>query len=104
MTRAEFRKMSLAALFWTYWSAKRRYFVQHAKRTNAHNIQWLTSPQRWWSIALILRSSKQHYTTNGGDLLLEREGRIKRNVYVANCIGKTDVRAFKINGLRNSQN
>ena len=35
-------------------------------------------------------------TTNGGDLLLERESRIKTGTYVANCIGKFDVRTLQI--------
>ena len=40
-------------------------------------------------------------TTNGRDLLLEREIRIKTDTYVASCAGKFEVRTLQIYGLWN---
>ena len=53
-------KMSLAALFCTFWSLERRYLGQPAKReferTNAHSSFLVTSLDRQWCLALIWQS------------------------------------------------
>ena len=38
--------------------------------------------------------------TDSGDLLLERESWIKKDTRVVNCVGKFDVTAIQIDGLR----
>ena len=41
------------------------------------------------------------YMADSGDLLLERESWITRDSKVMDCVGKFDVTAFQLDGLRN---
>ena len=41
------------------------------------------------------------YMADSGDLLLERESWIKKDTTVVNCVGKFDVTAFQLGGLKN---
>ena len=42
------------------------------------------------------------YTTNGGDLPLERQRSIRADTYVAKRVGKFDARAFQVYGQWNT--
>ena len=71
-------KMSLAALFCTLWSLERRYLGQPAKSELQRTQQFFGDIFRQ-IMAYCTNPTKLKIadTTNGGDLLLERESRIK---------------------------
>ena len=89
-------KMSLAALFCTFWSSERRYLEQPAKSEFFGDIfgqivAYCTNPTNFQIVR----------TTNGGDLLLERMSRIKADTLVANGVAKFDAKTLPVHGLWN---